>query len=156
MLIFSVTKPKKKIKCVVTALCLILLLGVGVPATYNYLKDEDAMAGFAGTLGDNQTLYVTDAAAGEDLDELNTADIEINNMTGDPIKVNAEDETKSKSANQTDSEDAASEENNGTDENEQVPSADDKAVRNEERGFWQKVLAVIFGEGNEIIYYNVE
>ena len=131
MLMFSITKPKKKIKGLCIGLFFILTLGVGVPMAYGALSEADAMASFAEIFRPDEALYVTDTIDGD----LNTAEIEINNVTGDPIKVNAgEDEGDDKSAEEPET----------------------KAAEGNDKGFFEKIFEVIFGAEKEIIYYNVE
>lgn len=156
MLMFSITKPKKKLKGLLIGVCVALLLGVGVPVTYSCLRDVDAMASWAEIFHDDEVLYVTDTLERD----LNTAEIGIESMTGDPIKVNAEDEQAESEAQEQKPEDspegaAGAAADGDADDGENAESedmAEDKA-KQEEKGFIKKVLAVIFGADDEVIYY---
>ncbi len=138
MMIFSITKPKKKLKGAAIGLCLLLLLGVGVPAAYQYLSAEDAMSGFAE--GDDKVIYVTDRLEPY-TEELSVAEIGEENVTGDPIKVNATEENEAP-AEETDAQTKG-----------QMSSAD-VASQNAFQNIWQKILAVIFGSQGEVLYYS--
>lgn len=131
MWMFSITKPRKKIKGLLTAIAFLLLLGIGVPLTYDFLKSEDAMSGYAENNTD-EVLYVNDDVNITNDDQLNTAEIEIQNMTGDPIKVNADENVENKD------------------------DSNDLSVNDKQKGFLEKILEVIFGAEENIIYYNVE
>lgn len=161
MFMFSITKPKKKLKSLLIVACVALLLGVGVPAAYNCLRDVDAMASWAEIFHDDEVLYVTDTLERGDM---NTAEIEVESMTGDPIKVNAEDEQPAgeQSAGDVQSEksDESAEGAAGAAAEEQAPQAEHDDNGSEEaeaepaeKSFIQKVLAVIFGVDDEVIYY---
>ncbi len=156
MLMFSITKPKKKLKGLLIGACVALLLGVGVPVGYNCLRDVDAMASWAEIFHDDEVLYVTDTLERGDM---NTAEIEVESMTGDPIKVNAEDEQSAGDV-QGEKSDQSAEGAAGAAAEEETPQAenDDNGseqaeAKTEEKGFIQKVLAVIFGVDDEVIYY---
>lgn len=161
MLMFSITKPKKKLKGLLIGVCVALLLGVGVPVTYSCLRDVDAMASWAEIFhADDEVLYVTDTLERD----LNTAEIEIESMTGDPIKVNAEDEQAepdAKGQKRDDSTEGAAgaaaadkdAANNDSAAESEAGTEDKAEAEQEEKGFIKKVLAVIFGSDDEVIYY---
>lgn len=152
MLMFSITKPKKKLKGLVIGVCVALLLGVGVPVTYGCLRDVDAMASWAEMFhADDEVLYVTDTLERD----LNTAEIGIESMTGDPIKVNAEDEQAESDAQEQKPEDSPEGAAGAAADGENAESEDmaEDEAKQEEKGFIKKVLAVIFGADDEVIYY---
>ena len=146
MKIFALTKPKKKLKCALAVVCFLLVLGVGVPFTYGYLKGEGAMASFAQVFGDEETIYVTDSIPQNVDDELYTAEIETVDMTGDPIKVSTDEKI-------SENKEEAAKENGGKD-TDSADKGETTADNNAKKmTFWQKILAVIFGTENEVIYY---
>ena len=131
MLMFSITKPKKKIKSAFLIICVVLLLAVGVPVTYDYLRDADAMASFAQVLNEDEVIYVTDTMP----DDSNLAEIEVESMTGDPIKVNAVDENE---------------------QNTESQMAEEVSDKTNEKNIFDRLLEVIFGSPDEIIYYDTK
>ena len=131
MLMFSITKPKKKIKSAFLIICVVLLLAVGVPVTYDYLRDADAMASFAQVLNEDDVIYVTDTMP----DDSNLAEIEVESMTGDPIKVNAVDENE---------------------QNTESQMAEEVSDKTNEKNIFDRLLEVIFGSPDEIIYYDTK
>lgn len=150
MMIFSITKPKRKLKGAAIGFCLLLLLGVGVPSAYQYLRAEDAMSGFAGD--NDEVIYVTDRLD-SDTEEIAVAEIGEENVTGDPIKVNATEERDL----QRKADDSRTEENsvgeNKSQTTEQL-NVNNDAEQGMFQNFWQKILAVIFGSKGEVLYYS--
>lgn len=141
MIMFSITKPKKKLKSIVTVVCMVLLLAVGVPVTYNCLKNADAMASFARVFHEDDVLYVTDNISAE----TDFAEIETESMTGDPIKVNAPDEKT-----------AAETKNTETENKENTAENNRENNNNKEKSILDKFSEVIFGSPYEIIFYDTE
>ncbi len=148
MIMFTVTKPRRKLKRLLQAAALVLLLAVVVPGIYHSLESVGAMSLFAsgeavsGPAAETQEMATNEAAPPTEAQE--TASGEAAPPTeeqGTPSEAAPPTEAaESSAAAQADSEAAPAEEN--------TPEA-----AAEGPGLWQGFLTVLFGEPPQVIAY---
>ncbi len=128
MIMFTVTKPRRKLKRVLQAAALVLLLAVVVPGIYHSLESVGAMSLFASG----------DAVSGS---EEQTTQPE---ATTEP-EATAQSETTAEAeaaTNQAEAENALEDEAASGSENEA-----------ETESFWQPLLRVLFGDKSQVTSY---
>ena len=128
MIMFTVTKPRRKLKRVLQAAALVLLLAVVVPGIYHSLESVGAMSLFASG----------DAVSGS---EEQTTQPE---ATTEP-EATAQSETTAEAeaaTNQAEAENALEDEAASCSENEA-----------ETESFWQPLLRVLFGDKSQVTSY---
>ena len=128
MIMFTVTKPRRKLKRVLQAAALVLLLAVVVPGIYHSLESVGAMSLFASG----------DAVSGS---EEQTTQPE---ATTEPEATAQSDTTAEAEAatNQAEAENALEDEAASGSENEA-----------ETESFWQPLLRVLFGDKSQVTSY---
>lgn len=135
MIMFTVTKPRRKLKRLLQAAALVLLLAVVVPGIYHSLESVGAMSLFAsGEAVSGPAAETQGAAAGEAAQPTETQ----GTATGEVVQPT--EAAESSAAAQADSEAAPAEEN--------MPEA-----AAEGPGLWQGFLTVLFGEPPQVVAY---
>ena len=125
MIMFTITKPKGKLKKLLTAGALVLLLGVVVPGTYMTLSDVGAMSLFA---------------AGDAIDESTAVDMAASLVQDDADEQVKQDEIA-----------AATPENTDNAENAEITAED--TVETEKSGLLERLKSIFFGKEPQVIPY---
>lgn len=140
MIMFTVTKPRRKLKRVLQAAALVLLLAVVVPGIYHSLESVGAMSLFAS--GDAVSGSEEQAAQPEATTELEAA--------AQP-EATTEPEAADQSETTAGTEAATSQ---ADDENAPVDeAASDSENEAETESFWQPLLRVLFGDKSQVTSY---
>ena len=126
MIMFTITKPKGKLKKLLAAGALVLLLGVVVPGTYMALSDVGAMSLFA----------AGDAIADESLAA---------EMGAPPAQDEADEQVKQ------DETAAATPETSDNTENAEITAED--TAETEKPGLLERLKAIFFGEEPQVVPY---
>ena len=128
MIMFTVTKPRRKLKRVLQAAALVLLLAVGVPGIYHNLESVGAMSLFAS--GDA--------------------------VSGSEEQVTQPEETTEPEA--TAQSETTAEAEAATNQAEAANALEDEAASGSENeakteSFWQPLLRVLFGDKSQVTSY---
>lgn len=147
MIMFMITKPGGKLKKLLTAGALVLLLGVVVPGVYFALSDLGAMSLFA---------------AGDSISDGEEAPQPPADNNAEQTAADTEEEPEDKDAEQTAADDTEEEpedenaEQTAADTAEEEPqdeNAGQTAADEEKPGFWGSLKALIFGEQPQVQPY---
>ena len=135
MIMFTITKPKRKLKKLFLAAALVLLLAVAVPGAYFTLSDAGAMSLFAsGEAVEQPPNAAADAAAAAD------------GQTDE----NAQPEQAEQTAGAADAAGQAADTSDEAGEDTEDTADTDAAA---EPSFWARLRAVFFGEEPQVLPY---
>ncbi len=140
MIMFTITKPKRKLKKLFSAAALILLLGVVVPGIYFTLSGVGAMS-----------LFASGEAIGEDAAGQPTEQAAPSEQTEPSEQTAAEPAEPTEPTDQTEPTEPTAAEQAETEPTETTEPAEQAEA--EKAGFLQSLRAVFFGEQLEVIPY---
>jgi hypothetical protein len=182
MIMFTITKPRRKLKKLLTVTALLLLLGVVVPGIYSGMSAVGAMSLFASgdSVSDSAATQVPTEVGGasevplaytaeyagktenaeilpDNLENAANTELGENNhvVENNANTVNSADLPKNAEISDNSANVANTENVTNAENMENVANADNaENVENDEKpGLWQNLLTVLFGETPEIVRY---
>lgn len=159
MIMFTITKPRRKLKKIMTAAALMLLIGIVVPGVYYSLSAVGAMSLFASgdVVAVREGVGETDVGAEYANEYAEEGEAAVLSEKDGNANIVENDINTANSANLAENTQISDKNVNGGNvenaEGADNSENDEKNENYEKPGLWQSLLTVIFGETPEIVKY---